>query len=106
LKGAEDDQLIHVLGKAAGEREGDEDDEGGHKSGLPTDDIGDAREQDGATEIGQGVGEGNPVDRVQRLELKSNGIHAGGYDCGVEHGQEEAEAQAAQVSDAPTPAQA
>lgn len=82
---------MQILGKTACKREGEENSIGTEEGIASANNVGYARKGDGAGEVGQGVGQGDPVDRVQVIKLDADGVDAGGYDGGVDDGEEEAE---------------
>ena len=94
LERAKDNELRQTLAKPARQRKGHEDGIRHQIGDPPADDVRDAGKEDSAAEVGEGVGQGHPVDVVDLVEFLGDGVEAGGDDGGVQEGEEEAEADA------------
>lgn len=89
LQSPASNELVQALRKATSQGKGEEENIGSDKGVPPTDHIGDASKRHGAAEIGQGIGQGNPVDTADILELDANVVDTCGDDGGVDYGEEE-----------------
>ena len=94
LQRAKNNELLQRAGAAAANREPGKQHKGGQKRIAAAKDVGELREGDGEAEVAQGVGEDDPVDGVEAVELGSDGKQAGRHDGSVEHREEEAEVEA------------
>ena len=89
LQSPASDELVQALRKTTSQGRSEEDNIGSDKGVPPAHHIGDASKGHSAAEIGKGVGQGDPVDAADVLELHTDAVDAGGDDGGVDDGEEE-----------------
>jgi len=75
--------LVEGLGPAAAEGEGEEEDGGGDVGIAATEHITQAGEDGSEAEVGEGVGEGDPVYFGEGVEVDADGVESCCNDGGV-----------------------
>lgn len=87
------DQLIERLRKAAADGKREEDDEGSGVGISSPENVAKAGEDYDATDVRKGIGEGDPGNSVQGVEIGSDRIEGGRNDRGIKKGEEKADGE-------------